>query len=145
MVGPLMNVVSGISRKSKQGEAALLSVLNVIAVKGETRPLDIATELGVHQSTVTRHVQNLEKQGKISVTADAADRRSCKVALTKSGLVELQRLGEIGISRFEKMVAGWSIEEVQTLGKLLRKLEESRTAMAASEAEAKPNSWRARK
>jgi DNA-binding MarR family transcriptional regulator len=144
MIVPLMSIVSGIDRKRKQGDAALLSVLNVIATKGETRPLDIAAELGVHQSTVTRHLQNLEKQGKVNVTADTADRRSCKASLTKSGLEELQRLGETGIARFEKMVAGWSAEEVKMLGGLLKKLEDSRTAMAASEAEAKPTSWRAK-
>ena len=145
MVAPLMSVVSGIDRKRKQGDAAVLSVLNVIAMKGETRPLDIAKELGVHQSTVTRHVQTLAKLGKVNVAADEGDRRSCKVSLTMSGLEELQRLGEIGISRFEKMVSGWTAEEVQTLGKLLKKLEDSRTALAASEAEPKPTPWRSKK
>ncbi|HEY3781728.1 MAG TPA: MarR family transcriptional regulator [Fimbriimonadaceae bacterium] len=145
MVAPLMAIVSGIDRKRKQGDAALLSVLQIVAMKGTARPLDIAKELGVHQSTITRHIQSLEQLGKVTVVGDETDRRSCKVALSSKGAEELQRLTEIGISRFEKMVEEWSREEVQTLGRLLTKLQASRTAMAEKEKEEVRESWKTRR
>jgi DNA-binding MarR family transcriptional regulator len=133
MVAALVSVNSGMERARRQGDASILVTLQVIAVRGQVRPSDIAAELGVHQSTITRQVRTLEAAGQVTVEADPADRRSCFIALTDAGRREIDRLTEIGLSRFALFVADWDAEEVRTLGRLLAKLERSKAAVSQRE------------
>jgi DNA-binding MarR family transcriptional regulator len=120
------------ARRQKQG-AGTLSLLQLIAATSGVRPSEIASAQNVHPSQVTRQVRDLENQGLLHVTADAADRRSCRVTLSSSGRRELRRLTEIGLDRFGTFVADWEPEEVRTLTLLLQKLEASKAAVAAEE------------
>lgn len=95
------------------------------------RPSEIATAQDVHPSQVTRQVRELESLGLVQVTADTADKRSCRVTLTSAGSGELQSLTEQGLDRFALFVADWEPEEVRMLTSLLQKLEESKAAAAA--------------
>jgi DNA-binding MarR family transcriptional regulator len=85
----------------------------------------------VHPSQVTRQVRELESLGFMRVTADTADKRSCRVTLTSAGSGELRRLTEEGLDRFGSFVSDWEPEEVRMLTSLLEKLEESKAAVAA--------------
>ena len=85
----------------------------------------------MHPSQVTRQVRELENLGVVQVTADSADKRSCRVTLTAAGTDELQSLTEQGLDRFASFVADWEPEEVRMLTSLLKKLEESKAAAAA--------------
>jgi hypothetical protein len=67
----------------------------------------------------------------VQVTADTADKPSCRVTLTAAGADELQSLTEQGLDRFASFVADWEPEEVRMLTSLLKKLEESKVAAAA--------------
>jgi MarR family transcriptional regulator, temperature-dependent positive regulator of motility len=118
------------ARRQKKG-ASTLSLLQVVAAAPGIRPSEIATALDVHPSQVTRQVRELESLGHVQVTADAADRRSCRVTLTSAGSGELQALTEEGLDRFALFVADWEPEEVRMLTSLLQKLEASKAAAAA--------------
>jgi DNA-binding MarR family transcriptional regulator len=118
------------ARRQKKG-ASTLSLLQVVAATPGVRPSDIASTLDVHPSQVTRQVRELERLGHVQVTADSADRRSCRVTLTSAGSDELQSLTEEGLDRFVSFVADWKPEEVRMLTSLLQKLEESKAAAAA--------------
>jgi DNA-binding MarR family transcriptional regulator len=118
------------ARRQKKG-ASTLSLLQVIAAAQGIRPSEIAAAQDVHPSQVTRQVRELERLGLVQVTADAADGRSCRVALTPAGSGELQALTEEGLDRFGLFVAGWEPEEVRMLTALLQKLEASKAAVAA--------------
>jgi DNA-binding MarR family transcriptional regulator len=118
------------ARRQKKG-ASTLSVLQVIAVAPGIRPSEIASAQDVHPSQVTRQVRELENLGLVQVTADTADKRSCRVTLTAAGTDELQSLTEQGLDRFASFVADWEPEEVRMLTSLLKKLEESKAAAAA--------------
>jgi len=120
------------ARRQKKG-ASTLSLLQVIAATPGVRPSEIASAQNVHPSQVTRQVRDLESQGLLHVTADAADRRSCHVTLSSSGRRELRRLTEIGLDRFGTFVADWEPEEVRMLTSLLQKLEASKAAVAVQE------------
>jgi hypothetical protein len=67
----------------------------------------------------------------VRVTADTADKRSCRVTLTPAGSDELQSLTEEGLDRFASFVADWEPEEVRMLTSLLQKLEVSKAAASA--------------
>jgi DNA-binding MarR family transcriptional regulator len=118
------------ARRQKKG-ASTLSLLQVVAAAPGIRPSEIATAQDVHPSQVTRQVRELESLGLVQVTADAADRRSCRVTLTSAGSGQLQALTEEGLDRFALFVADWEPEEVRMLTSLLQKLEASKAAAAA--------------
>ncbi len=118
------------ARRQKKG-ASTLSLLQVVAASPGIRPSEIASAQGVHPSQVTRQVRELESLGYVQITADAADRRSCRVTLTSAGSDELQSLTEEGLDRFASFVADWEPEEVRMLTSLLQKLEASKAAVAA--------------
>ncbi len=134
MVIALFTVNAGLDRARRRSKgASTLSVLQVLAGREGVRPSDIAERLGVHPSLVTRQVQELEDAGYVEVTVDPADARSLRVALTRSGAREQQRLVQIGLDRFELFVADWESDDVRTLTALLEKLEHSKAAVAADE------------
>ena len=70
------------ARRQKKG-AGTLSLLQVVAAAPGIRPLEIASAQDVHPSQVTRQVRELESLGLVQVTADMADKRSCRVTLTR--------------------------------------------------------------
>lgn len=134
MVGALFVTNTGLDRARRQKKgASTLSMLQVVAANPGVRPSEIASAQDVHPSQVTRQVRDLESQGLLKVTADIADRRSCRVTLTSSGTKELRRLTEIGLDRFGSFVADWEAEEVRMLTSLLKKLEASKAKVAAEQ------------
>ncbi len=141
MVTALMTVVGSIERAKRRGDAGTLTMLQIIAARGRPRPSDIAIDLGVHQSTVTRHVRVLESAGFVDVAADPEDGRSCFITITDGGRVELNRLTEVGLSRFTAFVADWDAEDVRALGRLLSKLEVSKAQVKASEQRPSGRRW----
>lgn len=141
MVSALMGVVSGIERAKRQGPANTLTFLYLIASREQTRPSELSQELGLHQSSATRQVQALEAAGYVRVAADPDDGRSCLVSITDPGREEMARLSEIGLGRFAAFVEDWDPEEVRTLGRLLRKLENSKAEVARREARPEGRQW----
>jgi DNA-binding MarR family transcriptional regulator len=141
MVAALMTAVQSVERARRKGDASRLAALSVIAVRPDSGPKAISEELGLHPSSVTRQIQALQAEGHVSVKADAADGRSCRVNLTAEGRAEIERLRKVGLERFASFVAKWEAEEVRTLARLLMKLELSKSEMNAG---SKPagNRWR---
>jgi DNA-binding MarR family transcriptional regulator len=113
------------ARRQKKG-AASLSLLQVVAASPDIRPSEIAAAQDVHPSQVTRQIRELEGIGLVQVNADPADKRSCRVSLTKAGAVEMKNLTEVGLDRFTSFVADWDRDEVRMLTSLLEKLEASK-------------------
>jgi DNA-binding MarR family transcriptional regulator len=144
MVSALMSVVTGIERAKREGKAATLSLLYVLAEREPIRPSDLSRELGAHSSSVTRQVQALEADGHVAVTADPDDGRSCFISLTDAGREEMHRLTEIGMARFAVFVADWDGEDVRMLARLLTRLQASMTEVGRRQPPPGGN-WRGRK
>ena len=135
MVLALFTLMGSIKRATQRSSAASrLAVLQVIAARPGIRPSDVASELDVNQSSVTRQVQVLEAEEQVVVTPDTQDRRACRLDLTDSGWNTLAELNKIGLDRFSNFVADWDVEEVRELTRLLVKLEESKAEVARQEA-----------
>jgi DNA-binding MarR family transcriptional regulator len=146
MVKALFTLTGGLERARRRiPDASSLAVLQIISAYDKIHPSEIASELGVHQSTITRHVQTLEDAGKIIIIIDPTDRRSCTLTLSEDGRNELARLTEIGLDRFAKFVADWDDEEVRDFTRYLVKLEESKAAVARQENLPKTRHWQLKK
>ncbi len=134
MVQALFTLTASLERARRRSPgASTLSVLQIIAAHDKIHPSEIAAELDLHQSTITRQIQSLEDAGQVAVMADPDDRRSCTVTLTDAGWNEVRRFTQIGLDRFATFVADWDAEVVRTLTRLLIKLEESKAAVARRE------------
>lgn len=121
---PLLAVSAGLQRTLRgSSDSGALAILASSAQRSNLRPSDVASALGVHQSSITRQVHSLEAAGHVTLVEDPADRRSCFIRITDSGRKELDRLDRIGLERFAAFVAGWDATEVRELGRLLSKLE----------------------
>jgi DNA-binding MarR family transcriptional regulator len=131
------------ARRQKKG-ASTLSLLQLVAAAPGIRPSEVATAQGVHPSQVTRQVRELDSLGLVDVTADTADKRSCRITLTTAGSDELHSLTEEGLDRFASFVADWEPEEIRTLTSLLQKLEESKAAAAARQRPPPGRHWAVR-
>jgi DNA-binding MarR family transcriptional regulator len=130
MVAALFTLVEGLERARRRiPDASKLYLLQFIAAHEAISPSEIAKELGVHQSTITRQVRSLEDAGQVVVVANPDDHRSCFISPTEAGRAETQRLNEIGLGRFETFVADWDAEEVRTFTRYLTKLEVSKAAV----------------
>jgi DNA-binding MarR family transcriptional regulator len=134
MVVALFTLTAGLERAKRQRKgASTLSLLQVVAQHGEIRPKEIADQLQVHPSLVTRQVRQVEAAGLARVAEDPADRRSWLVTLTPAGSNEMSRLQEYGLERFALFTADWEPRDVQQLAALLEKLKNSIDTVAERE------------
>ena len=134
MVVALFTMNAGLDRARRRSKrASALSLLQLLTGEQRVRPSQLAEQLSVHPSLVTRQIQELEDSGYVAVEADPADARSVLVSVTDAGTEEQRRLVQIGLDRFTLFVADWQAEEVRTLTTLLEKLERSKAAVGARE------------
>jgi DNA-binding MarR family transcriptional regulator len=67
-------------------EPGHLDVLDLLGARGDLRMTDLATELGVDPSTVTRTLQRMEAAGLARRVPDGADGRVVKAQMTAEGI-----------------------------------------------------------
>jgi len=67
-------------------------VMNVLAHKLAETPAQIADNLGVDRSAITRLVDRLEKKNLVARAHDSLDRRSIHITLTRSGAAMVAEL-----------------------------------------------------
>ena len=128
LAAALFTVFSSLRRASSKGDAATLALLNIVAAHPKVRPSDIASALGVNQSSITRQMQKFEQRGLVRLSASAEDGRSCHILLTTAGRTEMRRLQSIGLDRFALFVKDWEARDVQKLTHLLARFEMSKAA-----------------
>jgi DNA-binding MarR family transcriptional regulator len=87
---------------------------------GDTRRVtDLADLLGVDTPTVTRKIQQLEREGLVSRQADPDDGRVARIGLTSAGRRTLERVIKARRAWFDRLVEGWDDEELATFAHLL--------------------------
>ena len=129
LAAALFTVFSSMRRASSKGDAATLALLNIVAAHPKVRPSDIASALGVNQSSITRQMQKFEQRGWVRLSASPEDGRSCQLTLTTAGRNEMRRLQSIGLDRFALFVKDWDARDVRTLTRLLARFEMSKAAV----------------
>ena len=130
----------GIMRARKEPEGGQISVLMMLSKCGPVRSSDLAKELFLDQSTVSRHVAHLEADGLVEKVADPTDRRATKLHLTELGHKNVQ---DFWRQRTEAMREGfehWDPEELRTLSRLIARYVDDFSAMLAKNAAKDPES-----
>jgi DNA-binding MarR family transcriptional regulator len=79
----------------------------------------LAEMLGVDAPTVTRKVQQLERDGLVVRHADPDDGRASRIALTPAGRRTLERVLKARRAWLERLLEGWDDEDLARFGSLL--------------------------
>jgi DNA-binding MarR family transcriptional regulator len=118
LIGSLFDLLSTL-RKGATDPGATTPILLRLAGDGPRRSCDLAHELHLDQSTVSRHVSALEAEGLVQRTPDEGDRRAQLLELTPEGAVLAHERVKDRVRLFEAATAGWSEVDLATLARLL--------------------------
>ncbi|HCK78561.1 MAG TPA: hypothetical protein DHW34_00925 [Actinobacteria bacterium] len=103
-------------------EPAATVVLAAADRLAPARPSDIATELHLDLSTVSRHLSRLEEDGPLERLADEGDRRCRRVAPTAHGRQALLDVLANRAATLDSALSSWSSKDRHQLGELLKRL-----------------------
>src|SRR5579864_2578291 len=98
------------------------SILFMVASGKCLLAAELAREYGIDASAVTRLVDRLEKRGLLTRVRSSEDRRAVRLALTPEGLALAARMPAIFNSVIDKLLAGFTAEEVGFLKSMLRRV-----------------------
>jgi DNA-binding MarR family transcriptional regulator len=98
------------------------SILFMVASGKCLLAAELAREYGIDASAVTRLIDRLEKRGLLSRVRSSEDRRAVRLALTPEGLAIAARMPVIFNSVIDKLLAGFTAEEVGFLKSMLRRI-----------------------
>jgi DNA-binding MarR family transcriptional regulator len=129
-LGALVTVLGALATRlarivSRPGGANRLAVLSAIRAVDGIRPSQVADALTMHQSQITRLVQELEDEGLITTAVAEGDRRARALSITEAGSAEFDRLMAHGLTIWHGFVEGWDPADVRTLTGLLTRLHAS--------------------
>jgi DNA-binding MarR family transcriptional regulator len=82
----------------------------------------LAEQLGLDGSTVTRQLTSMERRGFVVREVDPGDRRSRILALTPLGRRTMRGVRAARRDRIHEALVDWQAEDVETLGRLLDRL-----------------------
>jgi len=101
-------------------DRAAAAALYKLHVHGDaTRITALAEMLGVDAPTVTRKIQQLERDGLVVRHADPDDGRASRIALTPAGRRTLERVLKARRAWLEGLLEGWDDEDLARFGSLL--------------------------
>jgi DNA-binding MarR family transcriptional regulator len=120
VLGALVDLISTMRRRHT-GPSGTESVLLKLAGSGPQRSCDLAGHLGLDQSTVSRHVAQLEADGLVGRSPLAQDRRAHLIELTTRGEGSAQDLIAARVAALERSLAPWPPDDVRTFGLLLER------------------------
>ncbi len=102
------------------------ALLHKLSAGGDSlRVTDLAELLGVDTPTVTRKVQQLERDGMVVRQADPEDRRVSRIRLTPAGRRTLERVRKARRAWIEELLEGWDDDDLSTLADLLGRFAEN--------------------
>jgi MarR family transcriptional regulator, transcriptional regulator for hemolysin len=95
---------------------------------------ELARALHIEGPTLTRHIDGLEEEGLVVRRRDANDRRAVSVELTDAGRAKHTELLRAVQAFNQRLLAGFSAEELDELQALLGKLEQNARAVSGPRA-----------
>ncbi|NGO72095.1 MarR family winged helix-turn-helix transcriptional regulator [Streptomyces boncukensis] len=96
-------------------------VLSGLERTGPCSAADLAPEVGLDRSGVTRRASRLEEAGLVRREADPSDRRATLLALTDAGQCTVQMLRERLSARITASLASWPADEAEAFANSLRR------------------------
>ncbi len=101
------------------------TLLFKLAATGESlRVTDLAEVLGVDTPTVTRKVQQLERDGLVTRQCDPDDRRASRIRLTPAGRRTIERVRRARRAWLERLLQSWDDDDLSALADLLGRFAE---------------------
>jgi DNA-binding MarR family transcriptional regulator len=96
------------------------TLLFKLSAKGDSlRVTDLAEILGVDTPTVTRKVQQLERDGMVVRQTDADDRRASRIRLTPAGRRTIERVRRARRAWLGQLMQDWDDDDLSVLADLL--------------------------
>ncbi|WP_326835116.1 MarR family transcriptional regulator [Amycolatopsis rhabdoformis] len=86
---------------------------------GPHRATDLADQIGLAPSTISRHLQPLETLGLITRFPDPDDGRAFSVTLTEKGRCRIAEVQRLRSKRLGEILESWSEHDVRTFAGLL--------------------------
>jgi DNA-binding MarR family transcriptional regulator len=124
VVPDLFRVVRRLRRMSEPStvDLAALLLLHRLGCGGPLRPSDLAGEVGLDVSTVSRHVRSLEEATLVSRQPDPADGRSFLLSVTERGAMVMAESLARREQALDRVLATWPEAEAADLRRLLARL-----------------------
>ncbi|MGA3353965.1 MAG: MarR family transcriptional regulator [Acidimicrobiales bacterium] len=101
------------------------ALLYMLLAHGDSRVTGLADRLGVDAPSVTRKVQQLEKEGLVTRRADAEDRRASCIQLTASGRRTLESVLKARRAWFDRVLEGWEEADLLAFASMLSRFANS--------------------
>ncbi|NAZ86076.1 MarR family winged helix-turn-helix transcriptional regulator [Kineococcus indalonis] len=111
------------ARRHLAGAASLptTAALAVVHQHGSPRMTEVAENLGLDLSTVSRHVAHLRAKGLLEASPDPDDGRSQRLTVTGAGEAELNAQRDRVVAALVAGLADWDDAEIGDLTRLLQK------------------------
>ncbi|BBH23189.1 hypothetical protein Back11_45340 [Paenibacillus baekrokdamisoli] len=100
-------------------------ILMLVKMKDRIRPSDLAAELDVNPSSITRRLQPLLQAGLVGILTDPEDLRSSLISLTAQGDEALNRFLERSVDGLGIILKEWGEEDIHVLAQTLGRYAES--------------------
>jgi len=132
LAGALYAVVLRLSRLpvDEPVDKAGLAVLHETHRLGTVRPSDLAAQMHLDLSTISRHLHSLEQQGMVQRTADPDDARAQRISITARGSDVLTRVLDHRAVAIRDAIAHWPQADRRALCQFLRRLAEDLSHIA---------------
>ncbi|SCB30551.1 MarR family winged helix-turn-helix transcriptional regulator [Rhizobium multihospitium] len=137
---PLINMASrAFSRLGERRVKALgfnigqLPVLYMLRNGAQMSQKDLAKFAKIEQPSMAQMLARMERDGLIRRVPDPADGRSSLVSLTEAAIAKLPAARQALEEGRERVLSGFSTDEVQTLVQLMRRLNQNLDRMVAEE------------
>jgi DNA-binding MarR family transcriptional regulator len=101
------------------------TLLHKLHLHGALRVTVLADLLGVDAPTVTRKIQQLERDGLVGRDADPDDRRATRIHLTPAGRRTLDRVMKARRQWLDKLLQDWNDTELEAFASLLGKFSDT--------------------
>jgi DNA-binding MarR family transcriptional regulator len=103
-------------------DKAGLAVLHETRRLGTVRPSDLAAQMHLDLSTISRHLRALEQQGMLQRSPDPGDARAQRISVTAGGCDVLSRILDHRAAAIRDAISHWPESDRRTLRQLLRRL-----------------------
>ncbi|MEV0433292.1 MarR family transcriptional regulator [Nocardia sp. NPDC050413] len=107
-----------------------VGVLGSLDARGPCRQVDLAADLCISQSTLSRHVAELVNSGNIARRADPLDGRATLIHITDKGRDLLWRVRESRARGLRDALADWTEGEAEQATAVVHKLRDSLASAA---------------
>ena len=102
-----------------------LGVLALLSFRGQCRQNELAADMCISQSALSRQVSELVANGYIVRHADPQDGRASLISLTDEGIALLGRTRQGHARQLAEMLADWSEDDAKAACRTIHKLKEA--------------------